>query len=231
VFAEVAPGILVRTSRNDVTTSTVVVGPDHTCLLIDPAWDPDELEAIAAELATRSLRATVGLSTHFHHDHVLWHTAFGDVPRWASAATVAMVDQPDLRVLDAAALPWDGPAAEVIGHDAHAVGHLAVWIPERGVLVAGDMLSDVELPLPDDEDDGLARYQEGLEALAPYASRAEVLVPGHGTVTTEPMARLDADRRYLDAVRSGRDPDDPRLTNKGMAEAHATNLRLAGFGP
>lgn len=40
------------------------------------------------------------------------------------------------------------------------------------------------------------------------------------------MARWDADRRYLDGVLTGRVPDDPRLDDPGMAEAHARILRI-----
>jgi glyoxylase-like metal-dependent hydrolase (beta-lactamase superfamily II) len=38
---------------------------------------------------------------------------------------------------------------EIIEHQAHAVGHAAVLLADRGVLLAGDMLSDVLIPLFD----------------------------------------------------------------------------------
>jgi glyoxylase-like metal-dependent hydrolase (beta-lactamase superfamily II) len=122
----------------------------------------------------------------------------------------------------------DGPAedVELVVHDAHAPGHTAVWLPARHTLLVGDLLSDVELPLPFDPDD-LDGYLAGLDALAPYVARAGVLVPGHGMPTYEPRARLDADRRYLDAVLAGREPDDPRLARPGMAAAHARIRVLA----
>ena len=37
----------------------------------------------------------------------------------------------------------------MIEHEAHAIGHAAVLLADRGVLVAGDMLSDVLIPLLD----------------------------------------------------------------------------------
>lgn len=43
-------------------------------------------------------------------------------------------------------LPWDGPKVRIIEHQAHAQGHAALFIEERGVLVAGDMLSDILIP-------------------------------------------------------------------------------------
>lgn len=118
------------------------------------------------------------------------------------------------------------PRAEVVVHDGHAPGHSALWLPETAVLVAGDMLSDVELPLPFYPDD-LDAYLAGLDLLEPYVRAARVVVPGHGTPSDRPLDRLDADRRYLDAVLADRDPNDPRLDHPGMAEEHAHLRRLA----
>ncbi|MEG3613826.1 MULTISPECIES: MBL fold metallo-hydrolase [Isoptericola] len=242
-FHPVADDVLVRSSRRDATTSVLALGPGRRggrrpALLVDPAWDDDELASIADELDARAVGVAAGLSTHAHHDHLLWHPRFGDVPRWASVRAARAVRQhrgaldaaltpehraPDVRALFAAVRPVEGdavpdphgelPATELVVHDAHAPGHTALWLPEAGVLVAGDMLSDVEPPLPWDEISGatdLAGYREGLERLAPFVARAAVVVPGHGTPSWRPQERLDADRRYVDALLAGRVPDDPR---------------------
>jgi len=43
-----------------------------------------------------------------------------------------------------------GPVpGEIIEHQAHAVGHAALLLADRGVLLAGDMLSDILIPLFD----------------------------------------------------------------------------------
>ena len=89
------------------------------------------------------------------------------------------------------------------------------------------MLSDVELPMPDDKAPDLVSYLLGLDVLADVVGRAHWLVPGHGTPTDRPMRRLDADRAYLDALLAGRPVDDDRLGNEGMSELHAANLLLA----
>jgi hydroxyacylglutathione hydrolase len=52
-------------------------------------------------------------------------------------------------------LEWSDPTTVVHVHHAHARHHLALGLPELGVLVAGDMLRDIELPMPDDEDTDL----------------------------------------------------------------------------
>ena len=50
---------------------------------------------------------------------------------------------------ETAQIPWDGPQVQIIEHQAHAPGHASLLIRERGVLVAGDMLSDVLIPMLD----------------------------------------------------------------------------------
>ncbi|MEP9381435.1 MBL fold metallo-hydrolase [Nocardioides sp. KR10-350] len=242
-FVEVVPGAYVATSRRMTTTSTLLVTGDAS-VLVDPAWLRDELDAIAEELEARGVAVTAGFSTHAHHDHLLWHPRYGDVPRWAApkAAALAVSEETGLReelggdypdeVLALFAkvtpLPGDvvpGTELEVAVHDGHAPGHAALLDPRSGVLVAGDMLSDVELPLPFWPDD-LPAYVEGLDQLEPYVARASVLVPGHGTPSYAPIERLDADRRYLDDVMSGRVPDDPRMGNEGMEETYEHLVRM-----
>jgi hydroxyacylglutathione hydrolase len=241
-LTEVARGVLVATSRRDLTCSTVLVHAD-TALLVDPAWDPDELDSLAAWIAAAGLTVAGGFATHAHHDHVLWHPDFGSAPRWASptAAESAEAHRAELlellgdewparlaalvgRVVPLVSreIPWPGTKAEIVIHDGHSAGHAAVWLAGPRVLLAGDMLSDVELPLADET--GTRSYDEALTLLRPYVGRAEILVPGHGRPSTAPIARWEADRRYLDAVLSGRAVDDQRLANAGMPAAHAANI-------
>lgn len=253
---EVAPGVHVMTSRRYATTSTVVVG-DGDALVVDPCWDADELAGVAGFLGSKGARCAAGLATHLHYDHVLWHPDLGDVPRWASSWAAEqwagdrgslvrplIGDIPDdlvalaghVTALPAASpssggdpleLPWRGRAITVHEHDAHARGHLAIEVCDAGVLLAGDMLSDIELPYPDADEPDLASYLAGLDRLADVVRRCRVLVPGHGSPTYAPVERLDADRRYLDAVLAGRPADDPRLADPDNQEIHARTLEQA----
>ena len=65
---------------------------------------------------------------------------------------------------------------------AHAPGHAALLIEERGVLVAGDMLSDVLIPMLDlnDTADPIEDYLAGLRLLEGVAGDVDVLVPATG---------------------------------------------------
>jgi len=254
-LSEVAPGVLVRTSSFELTTSTVVVGAAAGCLLIDPGVTVAELAQLAAELRELGLRPAAAWSTHPHWDHVLWSSGLGDAPRYATSAAVAAAgswrEEMISRVQEEAPghdlelfgrltrLPagtghirWDGPATQVIAHNGHAPGHAAVFLPDAGVLMAGDMLSDIEIPLLDiDASDPLGDYRAGLRLLAAVPG-VRLLVPGHGHVAgaAEYRTRLDADTRYLDLLAAGEPFDDPRCTQPWLRDWHRRQLQcVAGF--
>jgi hydroxyacylglutathione hydrolase len=242
-LTEIAPGVLVGTSSYATTTSTVVVGSGGGCLLIDPAVTVADLAGLAAELEAGGLRAVAGWSTHPHWDHVLWSRELGDVPRYAAPAAVRITeterdgmlgylrenvpghDLPlvgKVTALDADAIPWDGPAARLIVHDGHAPGHGAVFLPGTGVLIAGDMCSDIEIPLLDTvAADPLGDYRAGVGRLAAVPGVRQV-VPGHGHVgdAEEFRRRLALDFAYLDALPLGEPFGDPRLTGDGPEWMH-----------
>ncbi len=237
-LTEIAPGVLVATSSYALTTSTVVVGSSGGCLVIDPAVTVADLAELAASLSDLGLRPAVAWSTHPHWDHVLWSRELGDAPRYAAPAAVMIAETERdgiidgveksapghdlsligrLRTLDAQAIPWDGPTAQVVAHDGHAPGHGAVFLPDSGVLVAGDMCSDREIPLLNMvAADPLGDYRTGMERLASVPGVRQV-VPGHGHVgdASEFRRRLALDAAYLDAITTAKPPDDPRLTADG----------------
>jgi glyoxylase-like metal-dependent hydrolase (beta-lactamase superfamily II) len=112
-------------------------------------------------------------------------------------------------------IPWDGPQVRIVEHQAHASGHAALLIEERGVLVAGDMLSDVLIPMLDlnNPADPIEDYLDALRLLEGVAGDVDVLVPGHGSVggADQVHPRIDQDRAYVHAVRDAQVPSDPRL--------------------
>jgi hydroxyacylglutathione hydrolase len=248
---QVAPGVFVFTSALYTTTTTVVAGAGGGCLVMDPAIHPADLTALARWLAGHGLRARAGWSTHPHWDHVLWSAALGaDVPRYATQAAAAVTSaRRDGLLAEAEAeapghdpalfgtltawsgdeVPWDGPAARIIAHDAHAPGHGALFLPAAGVLVAGDMCSDVEIPLIDRESGGpFGTYRAGLGRLAALPG-VRVVVPGHGRPGDGAAfrARVAADLAYLDTVQAGAPVTDPRLGDEWLRQEHARQAALA----
>jgi glyoxylase-like metal-dependent hydrolase (beta-lactamase superfamily II) len=244
---EVADGVWVRQSEWIWSNSTVVRGDDGL-VLVDPGIDGAELDALADDVERLGIPVVAGFSTHLHWDHLLWHPRFGDVPRYAMPAAAeaapAVRERGQAMAAESAtgiplelvglitALPADGGPVPgtVVPHEAHALGHAALLLADRGVLLAGDMLSDVLIPMLDPRRPGQpAAYEAALDLLGDAAGQVDVLVPGHGAVATgsEIAARLTADRAYLDALRRGEEPVDARLEQDWLAGPHQANLQAA----
>ncbi|MFB7336924.1 MBL fold metallo-hydrolase [Streptomyces adustus] len=244
---QVADGVWVRQSEWVWSNSIVVRGEDGL-ILIDPGINGSELNQLADDVERLGIPVVAGFSTHPHWDHLLWHPRFGDVPRYATPAAAHLAgrareraqamaaesasDVPLDLVALATALPADGGPVpgEVIEHQAHAVGHAAVLLADRGVLLAGDMLSDVLIPLFDfRQDDQVGAYEKALDRLGEAARHVDVVVPGHGAVAegSEVAARLAADHAYVDALRRAAEPVDARLDQDWLSGPHQSNLEQA----
>jgi glyoxylase-like metal-dependent hydrolase (beta-lactamase superfamily II) len=244
ILQQVAEGVLVHESEC-LKSNAVVVQGKVGVLLVDAGLTNVELVAIADELSKLSQSVVAGFSTHPHWDHVLWHAKLGEAPRYGTAACAAdiaaflahpnwkteIADQLPPEIADdvpldllgqvtglpagATQIPWDGLEVRIIEHNAHAPGHAALLIKDRGVLVVGDMLSDVLIPMLNLEaDDPIKDYLAGLTLIEGLASDVDVCIPGHGSVGSgdELRARIKQDRAYVEALRDGKTPDDPRLT-------------------
>jgi len=248
MLVEVADGVWVRQSEW-VWTNSIVVRGDDGLVLVDPGIHGSELEELAGEVERLGVPVVAGFSTHPHFDHLLWHERFGDVPRYGTAACAQIASEKREQAREGAAeeaegvplelvalispLPADGAPVpgELIEHHAHAVGHAAILLADRGVLLAGDMLSDVLVPLFDfRQEDQVGAYEEALDLLGEAVPRVEVMVPGHGSVAEGPeiAARLAADRAYIKALRDGVEPDDPRLEQDWLRDGpHRSNVERA----
>jgi glyoxylase-like metal-dependent hydrolase (beta-lactamase superfamily II) len=252
VLTEVADGVWVRQS-GWVWSNAVVLRGDDGLVVVDPGIDGSDLEELADDLARLGVPVVAGFSTHCHWDHLLWHERLGDVPRYATQACAELAGQVRERAQAMAAesatgvpldlvalitpLPADGGPVpgRVVEHPAHAVGHAAVLLGDRRVLVAGDMLSDQLIPLLDPRRDGqVEAYRTSLDLLEDLVSQGdvEVVVPGHGAVARgdEVAARFAADRAYIDALARGAEPVDPRLEQEWLAGPHQGNVELARRG-
>ena len=240
---QVAEGVLIHQSEL-LQNNAVVVQGRAGVLLIDPGIRGSEMVCLANDLRELGQPVVAGFSTHPDWDHVLWHAELGEAPRYGTARCAAymrdLLSNADWKARvaeglppeiaeeipldlfglitglpdETAQIPWDGPTVRIIEHPAHAQGHAALLIEERGVLVAGDMLSDILIPFPDlDAANPIEDYLVGLRLLEGVADDVDVLIPGHGSVggADQVRARIKQDRAYVHALRNGHAPNDPRI--------------------
>lgn len=245
MLTPVAEGVFVHRSEL-LRNNTVVVEGDAGVLVVDAGVTGDELECLARDIRERGQTVGLGFSTHPDWDHVLWHGALGGAPRygtadcaefmrdfraepeWEARAREALppeiIEQTPLEGFGLVAalpgrssvFPWGGPRIRIIEHPAHAVGHAALLVEDRGVLIAGDMLSDLFVPMLGEFEgprDPLTDYLTGLLLLEEAADAASVVVPGHGSAGGDARERIARDRAYVEALRDGREIDDSRIAS------------------
>ncbi|MGW1181790.1 MBL fold metallo-hydrolase [Streptomyces drozdowiczii] len=244
MLKQVAEGVLIHQSELLENNTVVVQGRDGV-LLVDAGITGAEMTCLASDLRQLGRPVVAGFSTHPDWDHVLWHAELGEAPRYGTArcadfmrdvlsnadwkAGVAEGLPPEIAEdtpLDlyglitglpagTAQLPWDGPEVRIIEHPAHAQGHAALLIEERRVLIAGDMLSDVFVPMLDDTVEPIEDYLVGLGLLEGVADAVDIVIPGHGSLARaeEVRARIELDRAYVEDLRDARVSSDPRVVS------------------
>ena len=243
MLRQVAEGVFVHESEF-LKSNAVVLQGQAGVLLIDPGIHGHEMVDLANDLRELGQPAMAGFSTHPHWDHLLWHARLGAAPRYGTArcaaairaflsdarwkARIAKLIPPDIAEqipldlfglitglpAETAQVPWDGPQVRIMEHQAHAPGHAALFIEKRRVLIAGDMLSDILIPMLDlNAADPIEDYLAALRLLEGVVGDVDVLVPGHGSIcgADEAHARIEQDRAYVHALRDTGVPDDPRV--------------------
>jgi glyoxylase-like metal-dependent hydrolase (beta-lactamase superfamily II) len=216
--------VLVATSRVYQTTCTAIRSGEEGFLVDSPVF-PDELDALPAVLERAGFPVSGLLATHGDWDHLLGRLAFGGAALGVAETTAARLTgapgaaQRELRAFDdehyverpsplslgqVQALPVPGHV-EVGEHelelhpaDGHTADGMAVWAPWAGVLICGDYLSPVEIPMLSAAGSRDA-YLATLERLRPLVERAGWVVPGHGAPLdgARALAILREDVRYL----------------------------------
>ena len=201
-------------------------------LLHDTHGSPALAAWMRAELHGRGVRRFEVVSSHWHVDHIAGNAVFQDMPITARAATRAalIAHAPALRggdpPVDPLVLPsrilegdaiWElgGRPVELRGFEIHSNDALVLFLPEDGLLLAGDTLEDPITYV--DEPARLAVHLEELDRLAALPIRR--ILPCHGA--PDVIARggygpelLDATRRYVERlirVGAGRLAPDPDL--------------------
>ncbi len=223
-------------NRNFISNAGFVVTPQGV-VVIDALGSPtlaEELVAAIRQVTPQPIRYVI--VTHYHADHVYGLQVFkalgATIIAHRSGLSYLNSDTAERRLADSrdALFPWideqthlvaadrwlDADAVVELGGESFRIHHagpahtpedLVVLAEHAGVLFAGDLVFRGRIPFVGQADSRLWITSLGqLMALKP-----RTLVPGHGPMSTEPLADLQLTRDYLVHLR------------KTMAEA-ASNL-------
>ena len=240
--------VLVATSREWQTNCTAIRSGEEGFVIDSPIF-PDELEVLPSVLEQAGFPVSGLLATHGDWDHVLGRLAFQGAALGVAETTAAHLTgepgaaQRELRAWDEEHYVERGPlslgqvqALPVPGHvglgehelelhptDGHTADGMAVWAPWERVLVCGDYLSPVEIPMlsPGGSRDA---YLATLRRLEPLVDAAAYVVPGHGDVLegARAAAILREDVNYLAKLPDGELPMARR--SPAQRAIHAANL-------
>ena len=238
--------------------NAVALRAGDEAMLVDSPYFPEELELLPAVLAQAGFEPAALMATHADFDHLLGpdrvpgavagggrveHVAH---PRRAGAAQRELRDYDDrayvvrprpLSLGQTQSLPVPGRLGlgereelELHATGGHTSDGMAVFAPWMGVLVVGDYLSPVEIPMIS-PGGSVAEYRGTLAALTPVVERAASVVPGHGAVLSrdDALRVLEEDLAYLDALEAGAErPAIPSGRDFGeQRRIHTENLRAA----
>ena len=242
------PDVVVATSRVWQTTCTLVRSGEEAFVVDSPVL-PDELELLPVLAEQAGFRVVGLLATHADWDHLLARMAFPDAPLGCAESSGERLRaepgsaQRELRAFDeelyVERAPLSLPAVQTLPVPGHcaigehelelhpAEGHtddgMAIWAPWAKVLLCGDYLSPVEIPMVRSP----GAYLATLDRLEPLVEAADHVVPGHGAVldAARAAAILREDRAYVEALadRGAAAPLPLARRNREQRKLHAEN--------
>ena len=213
-------------NRNFISNAAFVVTPEGV-LVVDALGSPVlAREALAEIRRVTPAPVRYVVLTHYHADHIYGLQVFKeagativahhDAQWYLNSETAALrlqasreemapaIDQ-DTRLVPADR--WiDKPLSLTLGGTdfvlqpvgpAHTPEDLVVWMPQRKLMFAGDLVFRGRVPFVGQADSG--RWIQALDTL--LAFDAELIIPGHGPATSSARADLQLTRDYLAYLR------------------------------
>lgn len=166
-------------------------------LVYDCHLSPDRARRLRDLLTVRGVQQFTVILSHWHIDHIAGTEGFSDCEVIANPRTHAHMTRerasleagtyagpPAIHPLilpnrifdDRLVLDLGGEPVELLSYDIHSDDATVLWLPARGVLLAGDTLEDSVTYVSEPQD--LPRHLPELKRLATLGARA--ILPNHG---------------------------------------------------
>jgi len=193
-----------------IQTNCYVIGDEETRYgaVIDPGGDP---ERILAAIEVEGVAIRYIINTHAHFDHMAANRPLvaatggllalhpadrelliaGGGGRWFGLLSSICSPHPDVELSDGQTLTVGGLRMEVLHTPGHSAGHVALYLPEEGVLFSGDALFQHSIGRSDLPGGDYATLIASIHRKLLPLPDETVVYPGHGPVTT-----IGAERRH-----------------------------------
>jgi glyoxylase-like metal-dependent hydrolase (beta-lactamase superfamily II) len=241
------------------TTSTAVRSGEEGVVIDSPVF-PEELRALPDVLGQAEYPVSGLLATHGDWDHLLGRLAYPGAALGAASSTATRIgselgdaqrrlrafdeeyyvaDRAPLQLGSVQSLPTPGRLElgdrelEMHAADGHTADGAAYWLPWAKVLVCGDYVSPVEIPMLS-RGGSVPAYRRTLARLAGLITQAEWVIPGHGAPIPAEQAHalLVQDDAYVDQL--ARDSAAAELpagrTTAAQRKIHAANVAAVTGG-
>ncbi|MEI6114864.1 MAG: MBL fold metallo-hydrolase [Burkholderiales bacterium] len=230
-FVQGLPEIGSPANQNFISNAGFVIGPTGV-IVIDALGSPEIARRLIEQIRQRTDKPiTAVILTHYHADHVYGLQSFVDagakIIAHESAREYLNSDTAAQRLVASRTelAPWINESTRLVPADswvskdeeldlaglrvqirpmgpAHTAHDLAMYIPERRVLFAGDLVFRGRIPYVGNADS--RGWIAALDRL--LAFDAAVVIPGHGAYSTQPREDIVFTRDYLRYLRDSMGP-------------------------
>lgn len=244
------------------TTSSLII-LNNAILIVDPNWLPEEISFISNFIKQNYFdHKQYLLFTHSDYDHIIGYGAFPEATVIASTffssnpkkdSIIKQIEDFDHEYYIKRDYPITYPNVDIEvvndenvvnieGTDLifyHAHGHvrdgLFIIIPIKKCWIAGDYLSNIEIPFIDHDYEEYLKTMQKASQLWTNHQELDLLIVGHGDVATnraEIEHRILLDTTYLNALGNSGDFDFKNLItqysdNPNLIKAHKKNIEMA----
>ena len=209
------------------TTSTII-GFDSSVIIVDPNWLPHEIEMLQDNVEKyHAGKEQFLLFTHSDYDHIIGYEAFKGAKVIASEAFVHnkskekiinqihdfdneyYINRPypiTYPVVDIV-VTESGQSIQIDNHElifflspGHASDGLFTIIPKKNCWIAGDYLSNIEIPFVDFDIYGYEKTLIAAHKINEDFPNIDFLIPGHGDVAESHIdikRRIENDLKYI----------------------------------
>lgn len=223
-------------TSNYYAMNSVVLLENERCIVIDPGITCDEIDSIQKYISNNNATNIELVFTHGDFDHIIAHHLIpynkimasswlnnfefmeSRYKEWESFKRVNQFLVPDLKVLPKLSaisinnsFSINRDTIQFYEGRGHTRDSIIIYTPNTNVLIVGDYLSDIDIPIIEDS---AKHYLETLRKIERfYQEFKPIVIPGHGTIIKDSESftyRLKRDLEYLECLI---DNDEEGLNN------------------